>query len=209
MSFFVALFAQKNSIEIGMTAFNHFDGYGFKVSRGVTTSYRVALQILESISLGYDRHIDKKNAFSISFNSFNYIYQINNGLRNRGVYQRNMLNLNFLYKRQLLQLLNERISISATSGIAYRAGSDGYFWGYIIIDGINPQKKAIEESLIVNDIGTLVGASIRMKIYKELFVDVQGNYSYYLIGRDLNRSYDGIKRTRQVFYSTLSLGYRF
>jgi hypothetical protein len=60
--FFISgVFAQKNSIELGMTTFNHFDGLGFKTSDNLKLySSPIVRELATSIFLGIERRINDK-----------------------------------------------------------------------------------------------------------------------------------------------------
>ena len=210
--FFNTAFSQKNSIEIGVPTFNHFDGYGFKTSEAIQDyPYAIAGLVAESLCLGYERQIDDKNSMSISYNGFYYKYQ--KALpHNHGLIARNFFNLNLHYKRTFGNLWQNRIFINGQGGLSWRfEGNEAFHLRYDKYYSVNGT--LIEEDkdwgAYLLDLGLSLGISARIKVFKGLFANIQSNYTYYLIGEYLRKGKADTTKSTQVLSVALSLGYRF
>ena len=195
---------------MGISTFNHFDNFGFKITDGIESRYNILIQLSQTLTLHYDRSINKKNSFSLMLNGFTNEYQSDKFERIRGIYNRNFWSFCLSYKYQLIQFWKKRITISSAFGPIYRYGGEVYFIEYIIIAGVNPQKKSREYGLTLNDLGTNVGMETRLKVYKSLFLNSEINYSNYFIGKDFKKNYSGgVQKNKNVLSATLSLGFSF
>jgi hypothetical protein len=201
---FVSIFAQKNSIEFGMTTFNHFDGFGFKASQGLK-DYQSAIagRLVESMYLSIERRINHKNSLALSYNGFYYTYEKVRPSYT-GLYERQFFNVNLQYKRAIWQLWKNRVAVSGQSGINWRFGSEAFLVGYYTLR----EPHLLGTNMF--DFGIIVGANTRMKVFKGLFVNTQTNFTSYLVGAELWKDYGGgYKSSKNVLSATLSLGYSF
>jgi hypothetical protein len=200
-----SVFAQKNSIEFGMTTFNHFDGFGFQTSEGLKYySYAIAGRLVESIFLSVERSINDKNSLALSFNGFSYTYEEVRPSY-RGLYDRDFLNINLQFKRAIWYLWQNRLLVSGQSGINWRfAGGESFLVGYYT----QYEPRLLGTSMF--DFGIIVGLNARIKVFKGLFVNTQTNFTSYLVGAELWKDYGGgYKSSKNVLSATLSLGYSF
>ena len=130
----------------------------------------------------------------------------------RGLIERNFLNLNLQYRRTLWQLWKKRIIINGQSGLNWRfEGTEAYnlyYWRYYSVNGTLVEEEK-EYGYYLFDYGLSIGTSARIKLVKGLFINLQSNYTYYLIGDYLRREHTGIDKSTQVLSATLSLGYSF
>ncbi len=208
------VYNQKNSVEIGISTFNYFDGFGFKTSETLKLrSSPINRRLLNSIFLGFERSINDKSSLVLFYNGFDHTYQKSEPFRT-GLKSRAFFELNLQYKRTLRQLWQNRLIIHGQTGINWRfEGTESFHITYI--EYYSPNGTLVREpkeyGYYLFDFGPSVGASVKIKVFKGLFFNVQSNYSYYLIGEGLTvkkNSY-GIGKSKQVLSATLSLGYRF
>lgn len=201
-----AVYSQKNSLRVGISTFNHFEGDGFTSSRFFHKPKLSVKGVLRSLTWLYERQLSNQNSILISFSNFSYSYQTGNFLTYKiGLAAREFRNGSIVYDKKISSFWEDRIRLSGSLGADFRFGESIYFWGFRHSGRVEPHIGVIG----LRDLGTLVGANASIKISKRIFIDARGNYTYYFLGKDLWKPLGEFKRNRQVLSATLSLGYRF
>lgn len=201
-----AVYSQKNSIRVGISTFNHFEGYGFTSSRFFNKPKLSAKGVLKSLTWFYERQLSNQNSILISFSNFSYAYQTGNFLTYKiGLSGREFRNGSIVYDKKISSFWKDRIRLSGSLGADFRFGESTYFWGFRHFGQVEPWFGVLG----LSDLGALVGANTSIKISKRIFIDARSNYTYYFLGKDLWKPFGEFKRNRQVLSATLSLGYRF
>ena len=206
---FTNVFGQKNNIEAGIPIFNHFDGYGFTATRYLAqkTPASTIKKVVRSLHLGYEYQFNDKKSIKLAFNQFAYTYLLGAPTLStpHGLAGRQLVNINVSYRQRLISLMEKRITFSGAIGVDYRSGAVNYFWGFRDV----AQREAWYSNSLINDFGISIGVNAKLKLSQRLFINVQSDYVYYLLGIDLGANYNGNIRNRQVLSACLSLGYRF
>lgn len=204
--FTVAAYSQKNSLRVGISTFNHFEGYGFTSSRFFHKPKLSVKGVLRSLTWLYERQLSNQNSILISFSTFSYGYQPRSRSAYKiGLFDRTFGNVSIMYDKKASSFCKDRIRLSGFVGTDFRFGSSSYFVGFRHPGLIEPAFYPAS----LNNLGALIGANTSVKISKQLFIDVRSSYTYYFLGKDLWKPLGEFKRNRQVLSATLSLGYRF
>jgi hypothetical protein len=187
--------AQKHSIGIGCTAFNHFnDGYGYKFNQFSNvfrlTNKSAHLYKLMNFHLFYAYNLDSLYSIRFSNDLFTREYRNPKGFINADevglearVFSVSVLSLN----KQMLSKLNNRLKVNSSLGLAFRDG-DEFFHA-----GVFPPE-VFTHTIRLKDLGIMLGGEARYNFHKNVFMNAHISFIQYVIGvKPKYRSYVFIK----------------